>query len=135
VAAADLGLVAAVDVTQAVAVTRAADLATAARAATGATTAITGALAVVTLAVVTPAAVTLVVMIPEMVIFRKLMMLAVTVESGATDAQTAGRAPTRSNATVTLQSFGRRQWARAAKMGARSSRPRDQARSSYLPSH
>jgi hypothetical protein len=41
----------------------------------------TGALAVVTLAVVTP-----VVMIPEMVTSRKLMMLVVMVEGDATDA-------------------------------------------------
>jgi hypothetical protein len=129
--AAGLGLVAVVEVI------RAAATATAARAAAGAVADIkaaeipkaTAALAEVTLAMVTPA-----VMIPEMVNSRKLMMLVVTVESGVIDALTAGRTPTRSNATVTLPSFGRRQWVRAVNLRARSSRPRDQARSSSWPS-
>jgi hypothetical protein len=59
----------------------------------------------VTLVMVTPA-----VIIPEMVISRMLMILVVMVESGVIDALTAGRTPTRRNATVTLPSFGRRQW-------------------------
>jgi hypothetical protein len=125
--AAGLGLVAVVEVI------RAAATATAARAAAGAVADIkaaeipkaTGALADVTLAMVTPA-----VTIPEMVISRKLMMLVVMVESSVIDALMAGRTPTRSNATVTLPSFRRRPWARAVNLRAWSSRPRDQARSS-----
>jgi hypothetical protein len=77
-----------------------------------------GALAEVTLAMVTPP-----VMIPEMVISQKLMMLVVMVESGVIDALTAGCTPTRSNVTVTLPSSGRRQWARAVGQSSRTEFP------------
>jgi hypothetical protein len=105
---ADLGLVAAVDVTQAVVAIRAAATTTAARVAGGAVAAIkaaeipkaTSALAVVTPAVVIPA-----VMTPVMETSQRLMMLAVMVEGDATGALTTGHAPARSNVTVTPPSL------------------------------
>jgi hypothetical protein len=129
--AAGLGLMAVVEVI------RAAATATAARVAAGAMADIkaaeipktTGALAEMTLAMVIPA-----VMIPEMVISRKLMMLVVMVESSVMDALMAGRPPARSNATVRLPSFGRRRWARAVNRRARNSSPRPLATSSSRPS-